>query len=147
MVGKQMNYDAARGADGGLAFTVQALANGTALEWGDSLTTGKQTFASSGNGTSIDYTAVSTAFGAVGYLQVFSVASGTATVAIQDSANNSTFADVTGLVFAAATARTQERLATAVGATIRRYVRVNLTGTFTNAVIAVGVLKFASTQG
>jgi hypothetical protein len=145
---KQVNYDPSRGADGSLALSVQALGNGSPVEWGEQLTTGKQTFASATNGTSIDYGAAigSTAFGAVGYLQVFSVASGTATVAIQDSADNAAFLDVTGLVFTGATGQTQQRLATATGATIRRYLRVNVTGAFTNAVIAVVVLKFLAAQ-
>jgi len=146
IIGKQINYDPARGADGSLALTVQVVGNGFGVEWGDMLTTGKQTFASATNGTSIDYTAASTTFGAVGYLQVFSVGSGTATVAVQDSADNAAFADITGLIFTGATARTEQRLATPVGATIRRYVRVNVTGGFTNAVIAVLFRKFEVAQ-
>lgn len=145
ILGKQVNYDWQRGQDGSLAGTVQVLGNGAALDWGEQLTTGKQNFASATNGTSID-TGGSLSFGAVGYLEVFSVGSGTAVVAIQDSADNSTFANVTGLAFAGATGRTQERLATGLTATIRRYLRVNVTGTFTNALIAVVVRKFDVAQ-
>jgi hypothetical protein len=148
LTAKQTDYAPARAADGSLAISITAMGNGRIGHWGDMLTTGKQTFASATNGTSIDYTAGvgSTAFGGMGFLHVFSVGSGTATVAIQDSANDSTFADVTGLVFAGATGRTSEVVATATNATVRRYVRVNVTGAFTNAVIAVGVVKFLTAQ-
>jgi hypothetical protein len=124
------------------------MGNGHTGHWGDMLTTAKQTFASATNGTGIDYGAGigSTAFGGQGFLHLFSIASGTATVAIQDSADGSSWANVTGLVFTAASARTSERLATAVDATVRRHLRVNVTGTFSNAVIAVGVTKFLTAQ-
>lgn len=146
---KQVDYPVSRGADGSLAMTIQALGNGSPVEWGDSLTTGKQTFASSGTGSTLDYGATigQTTNGAVGYLQVFSIASSTCTVAIQDSADGASgWADVTGLAFTAATTQTQERKATAVGATVKRYLRLNLTGGFSNAVIAVAVLKFTVAQ-
>jgi hypothetical protein len=60
------------------------------------------------------------------YLHVFAVAgtgTPTLTARIQDSADNSTFADVTGGAFAAKTAIGSERIAGAAGATLRRYVR------------------------
>ena len=146
LIGKQINYDWSRGQDGSLSGTVQVLTNGTAGDWGDMLTTGKQTFTGAANGTSIDYTAVSTAFGAVAYLQVFSFAGTSATFAVQDSADNAAFAAITGLTFTAATGRTDQRLATAVGATIRRYVRISVTGTFSSCVAAVSFTKFLSAQ-
>lgn len=146
LFGKQITYDWDRGTDGGLAGSVQVLSNGFAIDWGEQLTVGKQNFASAANGTSIDYGAAfaSTAFGAVGYLEVFSMGSGTATVAIQDSADNGTFANI--IAFTGATGRTQERVATGVTATIRRYIRVNVTGSFTNAVIAVMFRRFEAAQ-
>lgn len=144
LLGRQVSYDWARGADGSLAGTVQVLSDGSSVDWGEQLTVGKQNFASTAAGTGVDYTAVSTLFGAVGYLQVFSLGSGTATVAIQDSADNVSFANI--IAFTAATGRTQERVATGLTATIRRYLRVNVTGTFTNAVIAVMVRKFDIAQ-
>lgn len=144
---KQVDYKLERRADAALEATIQALGSGSPVEWGEMLTTGKQTFTGAGAGTSVDYTVVSTAFGAVGYLQVFSFTGTSVTVAIQDSADNAAFANITGLVFTAATGRTQERLATGTTATIRRYVRINLTGTFTSAVIAVGFVKFDAAQG
>jgi hypothetical protein len=146
IVGNQINYDWARGQDGSLAGTVQLLANGFGVEWGDMLTTGKQTFTGAANGTSIDYTAASTAFGAVAYLQVFSFAGTSTTFTVQDSADNAAFATITGLGFTAATGRTEQRLATAVGATIRRYVRIAATGTFSSCVAAILFRKFEVAQ-
>jgi len=140
LIGKQINYDGNRADNGAFTFKVQALANGYGLEWGRQLTAGKRTDTTATNGTSID-TAASAAFGAQAYLQVFAFAGTSVTVKVQDSADNSTFADVTGLTFTAATGITTERLATANNATIRRYLRVATTGTFTNAVFSVVLVK------
>lgn len=146
MVGKQIDYDSNRGQDGSLAHAVQAMANGTPLEWGVMLTAGKQTIASAGNGTSVDLTTVSTAFGGAAYLHVTGITSGTATATVHDSADNVSFAAVTGLAFTAASAATSERVATATGATIRRYVRIVTTGTFSNLVAVVNFVRFESSQ-
>jgi hypothetical protein len=48
---------------------------------------------------------------------------------------------VTGGGFTAATGITTQRIATAVGQTVERYLRVTTTGTFTNAVFAVSVCR------
>lgn len=142
--GKQINYDWDRGADGSLAGKVQVLGNGAPLEWGIQLTTGKQTIASAASGTAIDNTA-STAFGAIGYLEAFSIGSGTANVAIQHSSDNISFANL--ISFTAVTARAAERVATATTTTtVNRYVRLNVTGTFTNLVLAVALVRFPVAQ-
>lgn len=153
MVAKVVTYAPAYGADGSLAITTNALANGYGLEWsgggtGDGmLTTGKQTFASGTlDGTSIDLGSVSTLFGAAAYLHVFSVGSGTPTVTVQDSANNSAFATVTGMAFTASPAATSERVQGAVGATVRRYVRIEVTGTYTNLVCAVNFIRYLTSS-
>jgi len=144
--GKQITYHPTRGEDGSLIAAINVLANGSPGEWGEMLTTGKQTFATGTvNGTSIDLGSVSTLFGAAAYLHVFSVASGTATFAIQDSANNTDFLDVTGMVFTGATGATSERKQGAVGATVRQYVRVQGTGVHGDAVIAVNFVRYTET--
>lgn len=142
----QGDYGVVRGADGSLVVNPTAVPNATGVEWGNLLTTGAQTFASAGSGASIDdvdpvYGVTSTALGAAGYLHVISVGSGSAVVAIQDSADNSSFANVTGLAFTGASGATSQRLATTSTATVRRYLRVNVTGTFTNARIVVSVVR------
>lgn len=138
---KQVNYDPSRGQDGSLVAAIQALSQGTPLDWCEVLTAGIETIASAASGTAID-DAAATAFGAAGYLHALSIGSGTATVAIQDSADDVSYADVTGLVFTAVASRTSQRLVTSRTATIRRYLRVNVTGTFTNLVAVVAVNRY-----
>ena len=153
MIAKQSNYAPAFGDDGSLVATINAMANGTPLEWGELLTTGKQTFASgSVNGTSIDVDTVytgttSTAFGCAAYLHVFSLGSGTPTLTIKDSANNSAFNALspTSLVFAPTVAGV-ERQTTGLTATVRRYVRVEVTGTYTNLVCALSFVRYTEAQ-
>lgn len=139
---KQANYDGQRGADGAFSFQVSALANQFGLEWGVQLTAGKRTDTAATNGTGVDTTAA-LAFGAQAYLQVFSVTGTSVTVAIEDSADNVTFAAVAGLAFTAAPAGTPQtqRLAIANTATVRRYVRAVTSGVFSNAVFSVVLVK------
>jgi hypothetical protein len=110
-----------------------------ALVWTD-----QGTLPNGGNG--IDRgSGVSTAFGAAGVIHVISIGSGSATVKIQDSSNRTSWAD--HITFAAVTAAGVEYKRTASHtATIRRYVRVNVTGTFTNLVAAVAVMPYRSLQ-
>ncbi len=70
----------------------------------------------------------STAFGFQAYLQVFSFAGTDATITIQDSSDNATFANVTNGGFTQITAApTTQRIATANNATIGRYLRAQVT--------------------
>jgi len=79
----------------------------------------------------------STAFGAAAYLHAFSIATGTATVTVQDSASAASgFANLTGMGFTNVTAATSQRIQGATNATVRRYIRLDITGTFTNLVCA-----------
>lgn len=83
-------------------------------------------------------------FGAQAYLQVFGFTGTDATVKIQDSADGTTFADVAGLTFAQTTSGPGvQRIATAAGATIRRYLRAVTvtTGGFTSVQFAVNVIR------
>jgi len=149
LLAKQGNYATARGQDGSLVANLAASGSGYGLEWGSLLTTGKQTFASgSVNGTSIDLQSeyaglTSTAFGAAAYLHVFSLGSGTPTVTVADSANDSTFAALspTSLAFTP-TGAGVERQQTGLTATVRRYVRVQVTGTYTNLVCALVFVRY-----
>lgn len=143
MVAKVLNYDPTRGDDGSLTFAVSAQSNAYGLEWGQQLTAGIRTDTAATNGTSIDTTA-SAAFGAQAYLHCTAFTGTDVTVKIQDSADNSSFADVTGLTFTQITAApTSERLATAAGATIRRYLRAVTvtTGGVTSVSFSVTVVK------
>lgn len=81
-----------------------------------------------------------TAAGAQAYLQVPAFTGTSVTVTVQDSADGSSWANVTGLAFTAVTAAPNtQRLATAGNATIRRYLRVISAGTFSAASFAVGL--------
>lgn len=145
LVGKQVNYDPTRGADGSLTLAVQAQATGYGLEWAQQLTAWTRTDTGATNGSSLDTTA-SAAFGAQAYLQVTAFSGTDVTIKIQDSANDSAFSDVTGLGFTAVTtAPGTQRLATAAGATVRRYLRVATTtsGGFTSVTFVVAIAKNA----
>lgn len=148
-VAKQVNYDGTRGADGSFALAVDWQASaGAGLEWGEQLTAGRKTDTAATNGTAIDFGAVSTLFGASAYAHVFSVTGTSITLKVQDSADNVTFADVTGLTFTTvlAAAKSGERLATTATATVRRYVRAISTGTFSNAQFMVNFTRFLTAQ-
>lgn len=141
---KQIDYAQNRAADGAMTFTVQTRTSGSPLDWGVQYTAGKVTHASATNGTSIDGSAA-TSFGATAYQHVFSVATGTVIGRFEDSADNVSFAAITGLTFAGvatAGAPTAERLTTAALANVRRYVRYASTGTFTNAVVFAAFTRF-----
>ncbi|MFI2632630.1 hypothetical protein ACH5A2_19860 [Streptomyces collinus] len=143
LVAKQANYDPQRGDDGMLTFGVSAQANGYGTEWGRQLTAGVRTDAAATNGTGIDTTAAAS-YGGQAYLQVFAFTGTDATVKIQDSADNVTFADVAGFAFTQITAGpTAERIALGNTATIRRYVRAAsvTTGGFASLAFAVNVIK------
>lgn len=145
LVGKQVNYDASRGDDGMLTFGVSGQANGFGIEWGQQLTAGIRTDTAATLGTGIDTTA-SLSFGGQAYLQVFAPFTGTdATVKIQDSADNVTFADVAGFSFTQITggAPLAERIALSNTTTLRRYLRATTvtTGGFTALSFSVNVIK------
>jgi hypothetical protein len=136
MVGKQINYDGTRGADGSFMFAVSAQANAFGLEWGVLGTAGIRTDTTATNGSALD-NATSTAFGLQAYVHVFAVTGTSVTVKLQDSPDNTTFTDVVGGAFTAATGVTAQRIATSNAQTVARYLRVSTTGTFTNAQFAV----------
>jgi len=144
LVGKQVSYDPSRNDDGSLTFKVNALANGFGLEWGRSLTAGKRTDGGAANGTGVDFGAA-TAFGLQAYLQVFAFTGTSATVKLQESANDGgadPYADVTGGAFTAVTAAPgSQRVETARGLAVEQWLRVVTTGTFSNLVFAVVVVK------
>lgn len=140
-IGRQINYDGNRDTDGGFLFTVDVQSDGYGLEWGEQLTAGRRTESTATNGTALDG-AASTSFGWQAYLQVFALGSGTPTIKLQDSADNSAFADLTDGGFGVIAAPGKARIASSSPtATIRRYVRVVTTGTFTGLDFAVNVVR------
>jgi hypothetical protein len=146
-VAKQVNFDWSRAADGGLTGSVQALSNSYGLEWGQQLTAGVRNDTGAASGSSVDGGA-SSSFGLQAYLQVFSFTGTDATVKLQDSADNSTWADLTAGGFTQITAAPGwQRIATANNATIRRYLRavVVTTGGFSALSYAVMAVRNATT--
>lgn len=144
MIGKQIDYSGTRADDGALSFAVQAQANGYGLEWCTQLTAGKRTDTAATNGTGVDFGTGSTAFGLQAYLHVFAFTGTSVTVKLQESSDNGAgdaWADVTGGGFTAATGVTSQRIETARGQTVERYLRAVTTGTFSNAVFAVSVCR------
>lgn len=137
--GPEVGYSTQRGADGSLVSTAEFVSyGGNGVEWGRLGANG--TFASAGSAATLDGTA-SSSTGAAAVLHLLSIASGTATFKVQDSADDASYADVTGLAFTAASAGTAQRVETAVTATLRRYTKVVATGTFGTAVAAVNIIR------
>lgn len=147
-VAKQIGYDGTRGQDGSYSHTVNAQANATPLDWGYQLTPGRRTDTGATNGTGVDRGAAfaSTAFGLAAYLHVFSFTGTSVTIKIQDSADNAAFADLTGGTFTLVAGATSERIATGLTQTVRRYLRVITTGTFSNVQFAVNAVPFDIAQ-
>lgn len=143
-IGKQINYDPTRSTSGDLTMKVQLMSNGYGLEWGTQITGGLRTDTAATNGASVDQTTVSTAFGWQAYLQVTAFVGTDFTVTIQDSADNSSFANITSAVFTQVTAApASQRLAVGGTAAVRRYVRAITTtsGGFTSATFNVVFMR------
>ena len=146
--GKQMNYDWNFGADGGAVGSIQMLSSGAPIEFGQLLTPGKRTDTGATNGSSLDFGATDSTFGLAAYCFVTDFSGTDITIKLQDSANNSAFSDITGAAFTAFTAVGAQRLQTAVGGTVRRYVRVATTtsGGFTTCTFVVLFVRYSTTQ-
>lgn len=141
MVAKQINYDGTREATGMFPFAVEALANGYGAEWGEQLTAGKRTDTTATNGTSLDGTAATT-FGGQMWAHLFAFTGTSVTIKIQDSADNAAWLDLAGATTGAIS--TIQGVRIAITGTVRRYLRVVTTGTFSNAVHAVHFTRNAS---
>lgn len=137
MVADQGSYNIGRAEGSAITTTVEfSTSNGKGLNWGVVLTDGpEQTDSAAANSAAVD-NASSTSDGAIGIVSIESVASGTADIKVQHSADDITYADL--LTFTGATGRTSESIS-ATG-TVNRYVRVASTGTFTDLVF---VMQFA----
>lgn len=142
-VGFQVNYDPTRAADGALSIGVAVQSDGYGIEWGEQLTDWVRTDTTATNGTGFDGTA-SSAFGAQFYLEATAVVGTSVTVKIQDSADNSSWLDLSGAAFAAVLAGTVSAQRIAVTGTVRRYLRAVSSGTFSSASFAVLAVRNAT---
>ena len=138
VIAKESDYTVSGASGSPISVSLSYVINSSAPEFGKMLTAHDDTHSSASSNASVDNSA-SSASGGSAYLQMFSLTSGTATVKIEDSANNSSWADLTGGGFTAATGVTAERI-TFTG-TVRRYVRVTTTGTFSNAKFACAIVR------
>jgi hypothetical protein len=136
---RQVGYDPTRATDGGLTFSIATVSDGHGIEWGDLITPGKRTDTSATDGDSLDMTTASTGFGWTAYAQVFSVTGTSVTLTIEDSADDASFDPLTGGAFTAVAdpGPGYQRLAGGATATVRRYVRVASSGTFSEAIFSV----------
>lgn len=141
---KQVNYDGTRPADGSFLLAVSGVGNGFGLEWGFTASAGKQTDTAPGNGTGVDQTTVSTAFGWQAYLHVAAVVGTNAVITLQDSADNITFANLLSGAFASvivAGAPSFQRLQGGATDVVRRYIRVVSSGTFSSTTFFVQFVR------
>ncbi len=144
MFSKQIGYDGTRADDGSFTFAVNAeLADGHVMQWGRQGTAFLRTDTTGTSGASID-DAASSAFGLTAYLHVTAFTGTSVTVKLQESSDDGggdAFADVVGGAFTAATAIGTQRIATASGLTVERYLRVVTTGTFSSATFCVLICR------
>lgn len=151
LVCKQVDYSMSRESSAQLTVQTPNLSNGYGLEWVELLTftastSGKQTFGAAGNGSGLDYGVDigTTAFGLQAYMQVLAFTGTSATVNIQhsdDDAAGDPYATITAGSFTAASAVGTQRIQTSRTESIKRWLRINITGTFSNFVVMVGVAK------
>jgi hypothetical protein len=147
MVGKQLNYDGNRGEDGAFTFESDIESNAFGGEWATGMTAGKRVDSTATNGTAVDFAsgafAGSSTFGAQFYLQVFAFTGTSVTIKIQESSDNGAdaYADVTGGGFTVVNGITHERIQTARGLTVERFLRVVTTGTFSSVTFAVAGVR------
>lgn len=142
---KQINYDPQRAADGSFLFPVSAVGQGFGTEWGITASAGKQTDVAPANGTGVDQTTVSTAFGWQAYLHVTALTGTNVIITLQDSADNISFANFGGgggaFTSVVAVPAFQRLASPGATDTVRRYVRVVSSGTFSSATFFVQFVR------
>ena len=139
LLAKQINYDWTRDQAGNLTGAVQALASaGVALEMGVQLTAFLDTFTTAAATSSVDNRAATTGGAVIVHCTAFT---GTDLVIdLQESTDDGAgdaFADVDVSVQVTVTAPGVQRLEIGEAIGVERYVRANITGTFTTADVAI----------
>ena len=150
MIAKQVNYDPTRNTDGSLTFSLNALANGYGIEWGEQLTAGLRTDTEATAGTAWhDPGAVTTSFGLQAYLQVTAFDGTNVTIKLQESSDDGadTYADVVGGGFTEVTAAPfTQRIATATDLAVEEYLKVTTVTSagFNSVTFAVMIVRNAA---
>lgn len=137
LTAKEADYAYTRPAAGSIGWNVQSQGDDVPLEWGVALTAGKVTAASSGAGTTKD-DAAATSNGLAAFLQYFGRASGTATFIIEHSSDGSSWSTLLTFALSGGATVGAERKTSPTATQVKRYLRASTTGSFTNAVFAVG---------
>ena len=138
LVAKEAEYNTDRSDSGPITVYSSFAANGYAPQFGEMITTHDDTAASGTVNSAVVDSGASSSSGASGFLQVFSVASGTPTIKIQHATSSGgTYSDL--ISFTAVTDRTSEYKE--VSGTVNRYLRYNVTGTYTTVNFAVALSR------
>lgn len=140
-IGKQIGYDPNLDTKGNITAKVQVQANGFGLEWGKMITAGLRTDTAATVGAFLDDNGAGTAFGGQAYFQLVAFSGTSVTIDIQSATTSGGSYATTGLTSAALTAIGASRVAVANTTTINRFLKVVTTGTFSNAVFAVGFTR------
>ena len=145
MIAKQVSHSQDV-TNGELHVDVSTVANSYGLELGHSLAAGKQNSTGAENLTGFDDTEVAadTNFGLQAYLWVFAFTGTSVDIQIQDSDDDGSvdpYADVTGASFTTVTGTGTERIQTGRTQAVKRWLRVELTGTYSNLDFAVAVVR------
>jgi len=148
LIGKQINYDPTRAADGSLTIAVSAQANGFGIEWG--VQVGAATHTEADETALIDLGGA-TSFGLQAYLHVTAFSGTDVTLTLQgsedDDGDPDTPANITGGAFAEITTAPQaQRIQTGCTQAIEQYLRVASTTSagFTSVSFVVVVVPNAT---
>ena len=140
LISKQGTYSTTRSPGSAISASATFTANASGPDFGVMLTAHDDTHSSAGSGTVVDGGAA-TSNGGAAYLQIFSLASGSVTVSVQESTSSGgSYTNIVNFsTVAAAAAPASERLV--MTGTVARYLKVTTTGTFSDAKIAVGFTR------
>ena len=133
LVSKETDYSIDRSDGGPISVASSFATNGYAPAFGVMLTAHDDSVGSAASGTAVDNGA-SSSNGGIGFVQGFSLTSGTVVTKIQHSTNNSSWTDLA--TFTSITGPTSEIVE--VSGTVNRYIRYNLSGTFSTLSFAMG---------
>ncbi len=150
MVAKQIGYDGNRAADGAFSLGVACQANSYGLAWGRQMSVGLQSTGVGLTGASVDF-ASTTAFGAIAYIHVTAFTGTSAFIGLDHSSDNGSVDP-----FAALNAGALEYAASGIGSgrlttssittSVKRYLRLYISGTFSAISFLYVLVKPESAQ-
>ena len=149
-VAKQTSYVPGLGPNGELKIDVATVANGYGLELGHTLTAGVENSTGTESLAGVDdtETAASTSFGLQAFLHVTAFTGTSVDIVIQDSDDDAAtdpYVDLTGGSFTTVSAVGSERIQTGRAQTVKRWLRVDLSGTYSDLDFTVVVIRNPTT--